>query len=261
MEIWLIREGEKTGPLQDYVVREAIERGDLDGGEMAWHDGSPDWMPLREMEVFRANFRKPETPSVILPPPLPVKPRPFIRLWARLFDMYLYLGFVFGIMRLLGLDLVAAVSSSMTAFLLMLPWVLLEGISIHLTGTTPGKWLLGIRVQRIDGDPLGLGQSVHRAVRVFIYGMGLHMPLLREACQCFALWYILKFKATWWDRIGKTETRVKEGSAGRTVTFVILFVSVIMITGLIMKPISDDMLEKLQEAYPGLAEPGAKKEA
>lgn len=57
MEIWIIRDGEKTGPLPEYTVRESIERGDLSGDEMGWHDGSPDWMPLREMEVFHSNFR------------------------------------------------------------------------------------------------------------------------------------------------------------------------------------------------------------
>lgn len=261
MEIWIIRDGEKTGPLPEYTVRESIERGDLSGDEMGWHDGSPDWMPLREMEVFHSNFRETEEAIDLAPPPLPVRPRPFLRLWARLFDLYLYLGFVFGVMRLIGLDLVDTVSSSLNVFLLILPWVVLEGIAIHLTGTTPGKWLLGIRVQRIGGGALELGRSVHRAVRVYIYGLGMNLPILREACQCVALWYVLKHKAAWWDRVGQTEVRVKDGSPLRTVIFVLSFFAVMMTSGTIMKPISDDMLEKLQKAYPELMESVPRDEA
>ena len=46
MEIWLIEDKQRTGPFQDYEVRERIERGEVTGETMAWHKDQQDWLPL-----------------------------------------------------------------------------------------------------------------------------------------------------------------------------------------------------------------------
>ena len=259
MEIWLIEDEEKTGPFQSYEVRSRIERGELRGGEMAWHESSKDWVPLREMELFRTEFEMEE--ERLFPPPVPVKPRPFVRFWARWFDWHLYSVFAFGLMRLMGLDMVAAVASIMFMMTYLLPWAIMEGISIHVTGTTPGKWLLGIRVQQIDGGQVTLGASVRRALRVIFYGIGLNVPIFREICHGIALWYIFKFRATWWDRAGGSEVRVARIPELRIVLFVFAFLGVMLVSGLVMKPLMDDTLRRLQEEYPQLIPADQKDEA
>ena len=179
MELWVIQEGEKTGPFNDYEIRERIESGELDAETRVWHEGAEGWKKLSEVEIFRSEFEErmvePEEPAK-LPPPLPNPPRPFIRFLARWFDFFLYLLLVFSVMRVMGVDIAAALLSPMFVALHLIPWVVLEAIAIHLRGTTPVKWLLGLRVQRRDGSLLNLSASVLRSFRV------AHMTGRRNSC-------------------------------------------------------------------------------
>lgn len=63
------------------------------------------------------------------------------------------------------------------AILLML---LLEPLCLHLFGTTPGKALLGLHIERPDGGRLGYGEAAHRTFDVLTYGLGFHVPILSQ---------------------------------------------------------------------------------
>lgn len=254
MEIWLIENREKTGPFQSYEVRSRIERGELSGGEMAWHQSSSDWVPLREMELFRAEFEVVEEElDLVLPPPLPIKPRPFVRFWARWFDFLLNMVVVFGLMRLLSLDMAAALLSPAFMLLYTLPWLMLESIAIHLVGTTPGKYLLGIRVQCLDGTRLSLGVSVLRAFRVYVLGMGMVLWIFPLICHCLSLWVLLKTKMTFWDRVGGTEVRVTSPAPVKIVVFVVLFLSLMSALSAITKPATDEVMKDFIKDNPQFA--------
>ncbi|MDA7539418.1 DUF4339 domain-containing protein [Akkermansiaceae bacterium] len=38
MILWIIKDGEKSGPLEDYEVREMIREGKVDRDTRVWHD-------------------------------------------------------------------------------------------------------------------------------------------------------------------------------------------------------------------------------
>ena len=59
MDIWIIRNGEKTGPFRDFEIRHKIEDGELSPTTPAWHDGLPAWQPLGEIDLFRREFDLP----------------------------------------------------------------------------------------------------------------------------------------------------------------------------------------------------------
>ena len=63
------------------------------------------------------------------------------------------------------------------AILLML---LLEPLCLHLFGTTPGKALLGLHIERPDGGRLGYGEAARRTFDVLTYGLGFHVPILSQ---------------------------------------------------------------------------------
>jgi len=63
------------------------------------------------------------------------------------------------------------------AILLML---LLEPLCLHLFGTTPGKALLGLHIERPDGGRLGYGEAARRTFDVLTYGLGFHVPVLSQ---------------------------------------------------------------------------------
>lgn len=60
------------------------------------------------------------------------------------------------------------------AILLML---LVEPALLAMFGTTPGKWLLGLRVTDNEGKRLNLEEARTRTWKVFLYGMGLNIPI------------------------------------------------------------------------------------
>ncbi len=63
----------------------------------------------------------------------------------------------------------------------LLNWVVLvplEALCLSHWGTTPGKWLLGIRVEHADGRRLTFSEAARRAALVFIYGEGCDVPIV-----------------------------------------------------------------------------------
>ena len=49
---------------------------------------------------------------------------------------------------------------------------------LHYLGTTPGKWLMGIRVENINGGKLSGGEALLREGSIVWHGMGLFVPIL-----------------------------------------------------------------------------------
>src|SRR5687768_13886404 len=100
MDIWIIRNGEKYGPIPDYDVRRKIEAGDLTADTPAWHEGLPAWVPIRMIPLFENEFNAPPPVAPepvtaaptrpIVPPPIPEKPKLIRRFWARWLDIFLY---------------------------------------------------------------------------------------------------------------------------------------------------------------------------
>lgn len=54
---------------------------------------------------------------------------------------------------------------------------ILEPIFLHFTATTPGKFLLGIKVYHVDGRKMTMAEGRQRVKSVLLYGMGLNIPV------------------------------------------------------------------------------------
>ena len=65
------------------------------------------------------------------------------------------------------------------ACFLMVP---LEAAWIHFCGTTPGKWIFGIRVEAAEGGKLPYSDALYRSWTVFHAGMGLNITGLNLYC-------------------------------------------------------------------------------
>ena len=55
-------------------------------------------------------------------------------------------------------------------------WIPIEGQLLHYWGTTPGKWIMGIRVESENGDKLTVSAAMSRAWAVLRYGYGFTIP-------------------------------------------------------------------------------------
>lgn len=70
--------------------------------------------------------------------------------------------------------------------------LLVEPLFLHLWATTPGKWLMGIRVHRWDGAKLTYQEGLQRTWDCLLWGLGFQIPLFglyrffRSYRQCIA---------------------------------------------------------------------------
>jgi uncharacterized RDD family membrane protein YckC len=215
MDIWIIRDGEKTGPLHDFEVRRKIESGELPATTPAWHEGLDGWKPLIEIGIFSREFERPQIspePEATAPesagrgssspPPLPVTTFYGRRFWARWLDLTLYSGIWWIGMWAARQDIEAALLNPWVMFFQYLPWFAIEPLLLHYFGTTPGKWLLGLAVVNLDGSRLDLPSAVRRSLRVMFTGVGFGWPILAVFCQALSLFTAKRLGTTLWDHTG-----------------------------------------------------------
>lgn len=82
-------------------------------------------------------------------------------------------------------------------------WVLFmlwEPLFMSNTGTTPGKWVMGVGVLREDGARLGFFTALGRFFWVWAVGLGLYIPLVALICMLIARSKLIADGATAWDQ-------------------------------------------------------------
>jgi uncharacterized RDD family membrane protein YckC len=257
MDFWLIRNGEKTGPLPDYEIRSRIESGDLGPEDPIWSEGMPDWVQLKTVALFSELFERPApiprpvVPEMPTPPALPDPPAVYRRFWARWFDLIGYGSLWWLGMWASGNDLKAILFSPWFVVLHLVPWFLIETMLIHHFGTTPGKALLSLSVVNADGSRLSYGQSLRRAFRVMIAGIGFGIGLISPVCQILSWFTVRRIGATFWDRSGGHRVKVGPLSPWKVPVLVIGFFVAIQIEGTVLTPV---MIEVLSKDFPALQE-------
>jgi uncharacterized RDD family membrane protein YckC len=264
MEIWVIQDGEKRGPMPDYEVRRRIASGEFDAKTPAWHGGMDGWKTLGEMSIFEREFQLPfngigeppqeeidEDIEVPRPPPLPQKPAFIRRFWARWFDLYAYAGLWWLALWAVGQDIGATLMNPWIILGQYIPWFVIETLLIHRFGTTPGKWLLGLRVTNDDGSPLSLADATRRSSRVLFIGIGMGWGLVAIICQLLAFFTTRKFGRPIWDQAGghRVSTAPLHPIAV-SVFAVLLFVSL----QLQMIVVSPYVMESATKTFPALKE-------
>jgi hypothetical protein len=70
--------------------------------------------------------------------------RPWVRYWARVFDIYFFSILGGGLIGAFAPN--AALSSPLIGVVLLLIWVFVESLLLSTFGTTPGKWLFKVRL-------------------------------------------------------------------------------------------------------------------
>ena len=262
MEIWIIRDGEKVGPLHDFEIRRKITAGELPPETPAWHEGLGAWKPLQEIDLFKREFEL--IPPLVEPPPLarevspPELPRAaptralIRRFCARWLDLMLYSSLWWLGMWAAGQDIEAALVNPWIMFFHYMPWFVAESVMIHYFSTTPGKWLLGLKVVNLDDTRLDLSAATRRSMKVLFSGIGFGWYLLAFFCQLLSFVVAKRIGTTLWDHTGGHKVTGGRLSPFRLVSFVILFFVAIQLQAIVIPPnVSPAMLEKMDKMMPG----------
>lgn len=265
MEIWLILDGEKTGPLHDYEVRRRIEAGDLSATTPAWHEGMAEWQPLCEIHLFANEFKTPPAAGEIAadgdlpvkPPPAPMPPPCYgRRFWARWFDFAIYAALWWFGMWLARQNIEAAMVNPWIMFLQFVPWFAIEALLLHYTATTPGKWLLGLRVVNHDASKLDLTAATRRSMRVLFTGVGFVWIPLALICQGLSLYIARRLGSTLWDHTGGHRVTVAPLSVAKMVVFFIAFIGALSLQMAVFAPYvqPSPLMHSAAERWPQLKE-------
>ncbi len=103
---------------------------------------------------------------------------PCKRLMARIFDLAFY-GLVidivwYGILRVHPVENLFL--TLLSTYLSVLLVFLIEPVWLSLCATTPGKWLMGVRVYAVEGGRLSLSAALARTKEMLGRGMGWNLP-------------------------------------------------------------------------------------
>lgn len=220
MDIYVLKEGRRIGPFLPFKLRELLEDRTIQPSDPAWIEGMESWSPLSSIEALESWM--PRDPS--LPPPLPIpaefkegaasadlpgikarRIHAWLRWLARIVDRMLWFSLLW----------VIAVSAGWLQpwdYLLLSPllligaavvWIPVESFLLSRFTTTPGKWLLGIRITDDLGQPLTYLAAVKRTVLAVCTGAGLGLPALSllPVLQGTMSWLLYRRTGTTlWDR-------------------------------------------------------------
>lgn len=261
MDVWIIQNGEKTGPFHDFEIRRRIGAGELAADTPAWHEGLPQWIPLGETALFAREFEAPphEPEPAVEPaaageemvPPAPGQPHLVRRFWARWFDLYLFSGVWWFAIWAAGRDIGATLNHPWIMLLQYVPWFVLETLLIHYFGRTPGKWLLGLRVCNDDGSPLGLAEATRRSVRVLFIGLGFGWFPLTLICQLMAWFTTRRIGRPLWDHAGGHRVTAGPLHPLRIAAYVIILFIALQLQALVVVPY---LMEEAAKTSPPLKE-------
>lgn len=241
MDIWIIQDGEKIGPIHDFEVRRKIENGELSATTPAWHEGIDAWKPLVEIDLFSREFDKPpeateseSTPTA--PPASPDQAHLVRRLWARWLDLTLFSAVLWVGMSASGRDIGMILDHPWILLFSYIPWFAIETFLLHRFGTTFGKILLGIKVVNDDGSLLSLAAATLRSARVFIMGIGFGWLPLALICQMFAWFTTKRLGRPLWDHAGGHRLIVTPLVPMKVVTYVFVFFTSILLQIIVLFP-------------------------
>jgi uncharacterized RDD family membrane protein YckC len=259
MDIWIIQEGEKVGPIHDFELRRRIESGELKADTPAWHEGLDAWRPLREIQLFKSEFERPvapPAPQVVADEPTATGPvraaaHPLRRFWARWFDLYLFAGVWWFALWAAGLDIGAALANPWLVLFQYVPWFVIESILLQRFGTTPGKWLLGLKLVNDDGSAPSFAATSRRSARVLFLGIGLGWGVLALICQLLAFFTTKRLGRPLWDHAGGHRLKT---SPLRPLRIVVYAFGLFAALQLQMSVVAPYVMESMRRNFPALHE-------
>ena len=229
--------GERVGPRSLEEVRSLVANGVLDADSLVWTDGMREWARVGDFSILSPEWVQPasapapraeaEWAPADTPEPLAgagAAPRPWLRLGARLTDILVCLFVMAGVASAIPAlaarmptdpAKVSVADNLLITVTLGVAVVLLEGLLLHLLGTTPGKSLFAVRVTTAEGGRLSLGQSFSRAARAWVLGMGAGLPILTILVPIANYFRLTSRGRTAWDEAMDLRVEHGEMSAGR----------------------------------------------
>ena len=126
--------------------------------------------------------------------------RPWIRYWARILDAYAFSLIAGFFLYVIAPEFMGRVNEYVLALILLFSWIFVESLLLLSFGTTPGKWLLNIRITSTTGSPITYSQALARSMKVWWRGFGTGFPLVQLVTTIVAYQKLTLNGVTSWDK-------------------------------------------------------------
>lgn len=105
--------------------------------------------------------------------------RPWVRYWARYLDLFFFAFIMELILYAFSLEIEwFSLQRMIYTFALYAAWIPLETVLLAMIGTTPAKWMMGIKVLHQDGSRMSWGTAFKRSLYVWMRGQGAALPIV-----------------------------------------------------------------------------------
>ena len=128
--------------------------------------------------------------------------RPWVRYWARMFDLSFYAIVVVILLSIYSPTTIERISDLGFETLLLFSWVFVESFLLSAVGTTPGKELLKIHLMLPGHNSIPFVNAFDRSLRVWWFGLGTGFPLVSFFTLSHAESVLSRDSITSWDREG-----------------------------------------------------------
>lgn len=201
MRVWYYVVGdEKRGPLLEEELITLLKSGGLSLETLVWTEGMEEWAQVGATEGLTC-LTPTDAPQINTAPPERESPavevvvpeivddagakkkkravsqvRPWVRYWARMIDFNL---FFYAYLILMVFVAPRAFMAMPLVFIgAIAGGLLVEAGFLSLWGTTPGKWLMQVRVRQHSGEKLTYSSALGRALSVWMRGEGFNIPIV-----------------------------------------------------------------------------------
>lgn len=226
VEWWYVRDGVLLGPTKEKYLIAMLADGELGSGHWVWNPTLHGWTPIRDIASIQPHLRRlgvqgGTLPAPDLPLPAPTGPmvaRPLSRLLALLIDMMIGNLLLSMVWFWTGIEItnrwLLKAAEIFPAFILI-PFTLLLLVPVlALTGTSPGKALLGLRLTREGGGRPSITTLLRRQARLWMEGMGFGIAFVMFVTWGYSWQRVTRGSQTRWDQA--TGLRVWERGPGRS---------------------------------------------
>ncbi len=211
MRYWFFRDAQgNRGPLTEPDLVALFRARLLAPGTPVWSEGLAEWTPADSVEALAPAFADEPGEAAgwagTVPDFIPAgnQIRPWVRYWARMIDLGLFI-LLFETLMTAAL-MVRAPREFLVLWLALPAWVsslmyvFVEPALLARWGTTPGKALLNVRVRREDGARPTYRQAIRRTADVFVRGLALNIPLLNLCTLSRSYLDLTRNGITRWDQ-------------------------------------------------------------
>ena len=205
---YYVDDGAQAGPVPESALKEMLEGGSLHPQTLVWKTNMKDWVAASETELLPSEAPpappSPESPGAIETAAATVRPWP--RFTARMVDYFIFsfaVGALIGVGDALGITHIAVAEeppNTTFGLIILFAWLFVEPWLLSTWGTTPGKWLLSIKITMADGSKPDYSQALGRSFSVWLKGMGAGLPIISLVTLVLSYMKLTSTGATSWDK-------------------------------------------------------------